>query len=122
LGGHFSGRDSIEQHDGGHHWDCLFLISLRLVVIAKVPSRLWTDPVAIEKRRWRCALILAVAGLEEKDFWFEEKGNLKRNKERGGAEMDEYMFKFFLDECRVVEERTSYVEIFNYSVSWAFRD
>ncbi|KAK1240676.1 hypothetical protein MKX07_006109 [Trichoderma sp. CBMAI-0711] len=29
--------------------------------------------------------------------------------------MDEYMFKFFLDECRVVEERTSYVEIFNYS-------
>ncbi|PTB81159.1 hypothetical protein M440DRAFT_63201 [Trichoderma longibrachiatum ATCC 18648] len=29
--------------------------------------------------------------------------------------MDEYMFKFFLDECRVVDERTSYVEIFNYS-------
>lgn len=32
--------------------------------------------------------------------------------------MDEYMFKFFLDECRVVDERTSYVEIFNYSVSF----
>ncbi|EHK16673.1 uncharacterized protein TRIVIDRAFT_40355 [Trichoderma virens Gv29-8] len=29
--------------------------------------------------------------------------------------MDEYMFKFFVDECRVVEEKTSYVEIFNYS-------
>lgn len=31
--------------------------------------------------------------------------------------MDEYMFKFFVDECRVVEEKTSYVEIFNYTVS-----
>lgn len=31
--------------------------------------------------------------------------------------MDDYMFKFFVDECRVVEEKTSYVEIFNYSVS-----
>ncbi|KKP06098.1 hypothetical protein THAR02_01794 [Trichoderma harzianum] len=29
--------------------------------------------------------------------------------------MDEYMFKFFVDECRVVEEKTSYVEIFNYT-------
>ncbi|KAM0483200.1 hypothetical protein ACHAPX_002649 [Trichoderma viride] len=29
--------------------------------------------------------------------------------------MDDYMFKFFVDECRVVEEKTSYIEIFNYS-------
>ncbi|PTB46478.1 hypothetical protein M441DRAFT_127364 [Trichoderma asperellum CBS 433.97] len=29
--------------------------------------------------------------------------------------MDDYMFKYFVDECRVVEEKTSYIEIFNYS-------
>ncbi|KAH7328508.1 hypothetical protein B0I35DRAFT_403864 [Stachybotrys elegans] len=29
--------------------------------------------------------------------------------------MDEYMFKQFVDECRVVEEVTTYIEIFNYS-------
>lgn len=26
------------------------------------------------------------------------------------------MFRFYIDECRVVDEATSYVEIFNYSV------
>lgn len=36
--------------------------------------------------------------------------------------MDEYMFRFFVDECRVVDERTSYVEIFNYSVSRRMKD
>jgi hypothetical protein len=30
--------------------------------------------------------------------------------------MDEYMFRQFVDECRVVEEVTTYIEIFNYSV------
>lgn len=34
--------------------------------------------------------------------------------------MDDYMFKYFVDECRVVEEKTSYIEIFNYSVSCVF--
>ncbi|OAQ70216.1 Magnesium transport protein CorA, transmembrane region [Pochonia chlamydosporia 170] len=29
--------------------------------------------------------------------------------------MDDYMFRFYVDECRAVEEATSYVEIFNYS-------
>ncbi|KAL7928001.1 hypothetical protein ACQKWADRAFT_278458 [Trichoderma austrokoningii] len=29
--------------------------------------------------------------------------------------MDDYMFKYFVDECRVVDEKTSYIEIFNYS-------
>ncbi|KAM4060193.1 corA-like Mg2+ transporter protein [Hirsutella rhossiliensis] len=29
--------------------------------------------------------------------------------------MDDYMFRHYVDECRVVEEATSYVEIFNYS-------
>lgn len=33
------------------------------------------------------------------------------------GKMDDYMFKYFVDECRVVEEKTSYIEIFNYSVS-----
>ncbi|PNY27947.1 Uncharacterized protein TCAP_02130 [Tolypocladium capitatum] len=31
------------------------------------------------------------------------------------AEMDDYMFRFYVDECRVVDEATSYLEIFNYS-------
>ncbi|EQL02534.1 hypothetical protein OCS_01751 [Ophiocordyceps sinensis CO18] len=31
--------------------------------------------------------------------------------------MDDYMFRHYVDECRVVDEATSYVEIFNYSVS-----
>lgn len=31
-------------------------------------------------------------------------------------EMDDYMFRQYVDECRVVDEATSYVEIFNYSV------
>ncbi|KND95085.1 hypothetical protein TOPH_00642 [Tolypocladium ophioglossoides CBS 100239] len=31
------------------------------------------------------------------------------------AKMDDYMFQFYIDECRVVDEATSYVEIFNYS-------
>lgn len=30
--------------------------------------------------------------------------------------MDDYMFRFYVDECRAVEETTSYMEIFNYSV------
>ncbi|KAH6610705.1 magnesium transport [Trichoderma cornu-damae] len=29
--------------------------------------------------------------------------------------MDDYMFKYYVEECRVVDEKTSYVEIFNYS-------
>ncbi|KAF7547798.1 hypothetical protein G7Z17_g7492 [Cylindrodendrum hubeiense] len=29
--------------------------------------------------------------------------------------MDDYMFRYYVDECRVVEEDTSYLEIFNYS-------
>ncbi|KAF4506699.1 hypothetical protein G6O67_006754 [Ophiocordyceps sinensis] len=29
--------------------------------------------------------------------------------------MDDYMFRHYVDECRVVDEATSYVEIFNYS-------
>lgn len=33
------------------------------------------------------------------------------------ADMDDYMFRHYVDECRVVDEATSYVEIFNYSVS-----
>lgn len=32
--------------------------------------------------------------------------------------MDDYLFRHFVDECRVVYEATGYVEIFNYSVSW----
>lgn len=43
-----------------------------------------------------------------------EAGRQKNNKK---DKMDDYMFKFFVDECRVVEEKTSYIEIFNYSVS-----
>lgn len=31
--------------------------------------------------------------------------------------MDEYLFRHFVDNCREVEEATSYVEILNYSVS-----
>ncbi|KFA78014.1 hypothetical protein S40288_05232, partial [Stachybotrys chartarum IBT 40288] len=31
--------------------------------------------------------------------------------------MDDYMFKYFVDECRVVHEDTSYIEIFNYTNS-----
>lgn len=31
--------------------------------------------------------------------------------------MDDYMFRFYVDECRTVEEATSYLEILNYSVS-----
>jgi len=30
--------------------------------------------------------------------------------------MDDYMFRYYIDECRVVEEATTYIEIFNYSV------
>lgn len=33
------------------------------------------------------------------------------------AAMDDYMFRYYIDECRTVEEATSYVEILNYSVS-----
>ncbi|KPM42749.1 hypothetical protein AK830_g3773 [Neonectria ditissima] len=29
--------------------------------------------------------------------------------------MDDYMFRYYVDECRVVEEENSYLEIFNYS-------
>ncbi|ODA80038.1 hypothetical protein RJ55_02996 [Drechmeria coniospora] len=29
--------------------------------------------------------------------------------------MDDYMFRFYIDECRVVSEATTYLEIFNYS-------
>jgi hypothetical protein len=35
--------------------------------------------------------------------------------------MDDYMFRFYVDECRAVEEATTYVEIFNYSVSSRWR-
>lgn len=40
-----------------------------------------------------------------------------RTQKNQNGKMDDYMFKFFVDECRVVEEKTSYIEIFNYSVS-----
>ena len=30
--------------------------------------------------------------------------------------MDDYLFRHYIDECRVVHESTSYLEIFNYSV------
>lgn len=30
--------------------------------------------------------------------------------------MDDYMFRYYVDECRVVKEDTHYLEIFNYSV------
>lgn len=30
--------------------------------------------------------------------------------------MDDYMFRHFVEECRVVDEATSYMEILNYSV------
>lgn len=30
--------------------------------------------------------------------------------------MEDYLFRHFVDECRVVHEATSYLEIFNYSV------
>ncbi|KAJ6446544.1 magnesium transport protein CorA, transmembrane region [Purpureocillium lavendulum] len=29
--------------------------------------------------------------------------------------MDDYMFRYYIDECRVVDEATTYIEIFNYS-------
>ena len=41
----------------------------------------------------------------------------RQDPENKRPKMDDYMFKFFVDECRVVEEKTSYIEIFNYSVS-----
>lgn len=31
--------------------------------------------------------------------------------------MEEFLFRSFIDECSVVSETTSYVEIFNYAVS-----
>lgn len=31
--------------------------------------------------------------------------------------MEDYLFRHYVDQCRVVKEETSYVEIFNYSVS-----
>ncbi len=30
--------------------------------------------------------------------------------------MDDYLFRQYVNECRVVQEETKYVEIFNYSV------
>lgn len=30
--------------------------------------------------------------------------------------MDDYLFRQYVNECRVVHEETKYVEIFNYSV------
>ena len=39
---------------------------------------------------------------------------------RKQARMDDYMFKVHLDECRTVDEATSYVEIFNYTVSGVY--
>jgi hypothetical protein len=33
------------------------------------------------------------------------------------AKMDDYMFKLHVNECRTVEESTTYVEMFNYTVS-----
>lgn len=44
-----------------------------------------------------------------------EKG--KKKKRVRVRKMEEYMFREFLDECREVTEKTSYLEIFNYSVS-----
>jgi hypothetical protein len=32
--------------------------------------------------------------------------------------MDDYMFQTYVAECKCVREETSYLEIFNYSVSW----
>lgn len=34
--------------------------------------------------------------------------------------MDDYMFKSYVTECKCVQEATSYLEIFNYSVSAPF--
>ncbi|KJZ74094.1 hypothetical protein HIM_06543 [Hirsutella minnesotensis 3608] len=34
---------------------------------------------------------------------------------RNSTDMDDYMFRHYVDECRVVDEATSYLEIFNYS-------
>lgn len=31
--------------------------------------------------------------------------------------MDQYLFQTYLDQCSFVEETTSWIEIFNYSVS-----
>lgn len=30
--------------------------------------------------------------------------------------MDDYMFRYYVNECRTVYEDTGYIEIFNYSV------
>lgn len=32
--------------------------------------------------------------------------------------MDDYMFRDYVTECKCVEEATSYLEIFNYTVSF----
>lgn len=36
----------------------------------------------------------------------------------GGKDMDDYMFRSYVTEFKCVQEETSYLEIFNYSVSW----
>ena len=37
--------------------------------------------------------------------------------EKGGPKMDDYMFRSYVTQCTCVQEATSYLEIFNYSVS-----
>lgn len=32
--------------------------------------------------------------------------------------MDDYMFRSYVADCKIVQEATSYLEIFNYSVSY----
>lgn len=34
------------------------------------------------------------------------------------AEMDDYMFRSYVKDCKTVTEATSYLEVLNYSVSW----